>query len=226
MSKHMERDLEELHGDMLALAGAVEEAIFGTIRALQERDANLAHQVIAGDDPIDQQENRIEEECLKMLALHQPVAIDLRRITAVLKINTDLERMADLAVDIAERAVSLAALTPIPVPENPQRMTELSTSMVRQSLEAFIELDSHKARMVCRTDDEVDCYNADIIQELIRTMRSSPEMIEPALSLFSATRHLERIADHATNIAEDVIYLIEGEIVRHRPQALTEAERK
>jgi phosphate transport system protein len=97
--------------------------------------------------------------------------------------------------------------------------------MVRQSLEAFIELDSHKARMVCRTDDEVDCYNADIIQELIRTMRSSPEMIEPALSLFSATRHLERIADHATNIAEDVIYLIEGEIVRHRPQALTEAER-
>jgi phosphate transport system protein len=225
MSKHLERDLEELHRDILALAAAVEEAIFIAIRALEERDASLARQVIAGDDPIDQQEIRIEEECLKMLAMHQPVAIDLRRITAVLMINKNLERMADLAVDIAKRAMSLAALPPIPVPENLQRMTELSTNMVRQSLEAFIELDSQKARTVCRTDDEVDRYNAEIIQELIRTMYSSPEMIEPALSLFSATRHLERIAGHATNIAEDVIYLIEGEIVRHRPQALAELGR-
>src|SRR6516225_9199347 len=127
MSKHLERDLEELHRDILALAGAVEEAIFGAIRALQERDASLAHEVIAGDDPIDQQENRIEEECLKMLALHQPVAVDLRRITAVLKINTDLERMADLAADIAERAVALARPPLIPVPADLQRMTDLTT---------------------------------------------------------------------------------------------------
>jgi phosphate transport system protein len=226
MSKHLERDLDDLHRDILGLAGAVEEAICKAIRALQERDAALARQVIAGDDAIDEQDNRIEEECLKMLALHQPVAVDLRRITAVLKINTDLERMADLAVDIAERALRLTELPPIPIPERLQRMTDLTTSMVRQSLEAFINLDTHQARTVCRNDDEVDQYNAKIIQELIRSMRSSPDMIEPALSLFSATRHLERIADHATNIAEDVIYLVEGEIVRHHPEALRVAEGK
>ena len=220
MSKHLERDLDELHRDILELAGAVEEAICKAIQALQERDADLARQVIAGDDAIDQQDNRIEEECLKMLALHQPVAVDLRRITAVLKINTDLERMADLAVDIAERALRLAELSPIAIPEKLQRMTDLTIGMVRRSLAAFVSLDTREARTVCRLDDEVDRYNAEIIRELIHTMRSSPETIEPALSLFSATRHLERIADHATNIAEDVVYLVEGEIVRHRPEAV------
>ncbi len=224
MSKHLERDLEELHQDILALAGAVEEAIYSAIRALQGRDVNLARKVIKGDDLIDQQENRIEEECLKMLALHQPVAADLRRIAAVLKINTDLERMADLAVDIAERALCLAELPSLPIPEKLQHMTDLTTGMVRQSLEAFVKQDTREARTVCRLDDEVDRYNAEIIRELIQAMRSSPEMIEPALSLFSATRHLERIADHATNIAEDVIYLVEGEIVRHRPEAILAGE--
>ena len=222
MSKHLERDLEDLHRDILDLATTVEEAICTAIRALQERDADLARQVIAGDDAIDKQDNRIEEECLKMLALHQPVAVDLRRITAVLKINTDLERMADLAVDIAERALRLAELPTIQVPEKLLRMTELTTGMVRQSLDAFIQLNAGEARRVCRLDDEVDRYNAEIIQELIGTMRSSKDMIEPALSLFSATRHLERIADHATNIAEDVIYQVEGEIVRHHPEAFQE----
>jgi phosphate transport system protein len=222
MSKHLERDLEELHQDILELAAAVEEAICKAIRALQEGDADLARQVIAGDDAIDRQDNRIEEECLKMLALHQPVAGDLRRIAAVLKINTDLERMADLAVDIAERALRLAELPSIPIPEKLQHMTDLTTSMVRRSLAAFINLDTHEARAVCRLDDEVDRSNVEIIQVLLQAMRSSPEMIEPALSLFSATRHLERIADHATNIAEDVIYLVEGEIVRHRPEAIKE----
>jgi len=220
MSKHLERDLEDLHRDILAQAGAVDEAIRGAIRALQERDVNMARQVITGDDLIDEQENRIEQECLKMLALHQPVAADLRRITAVLKINTDLERMADLAVDIAERALCIAELPPASIPDKLQRMTDLTIGMVHQSLEAFVKQDTRDARTVCRRDDEVDRYNVEIIRELILTMRSSPEMVEPALSLFSATRHLERIADHATNIAEDVIYLVEGEIVRHRPEAL------
>jgi phosphate transport system protein len=222
LSKHLERDLEGLHRDILDLATTVEEAICKAIQALQERDADLARQVIAGDDAIDQQDNRIEEECLKMLALHQPVAGDLRRIAAVLKINSDLERMADLAVDIGKRALRLAELSPIAIPEKLQRMTDLTIGMVRRSLAAFVSLDTREARTVCRLDDEVDRYNAEIIRELIHTMRSSPEMIEPALSLFSATRHLERIADHATNIAEDVIYLVEGEIVRHRPEALRE----
>jgi phosphate transport system protein len=190
---------------------------------LQEREVNPAEQVIAGEDQIDQEENHIEEECLKILALHQPVAVDLRRIAAALKINTDLERMADLAEDIAQRALHLARLPAMAVPEKLQNMTDLTTTMVRQSLDAFVNLDTREARRVCRLDDDVDRYNTEIIHELVETMRQSPEAVEPALSLFSATRHLERIADHATNIAEDVIYLVEGTIIRHHPEAV-EAE--
>ena len=220
MSKHLERDLDNLQRDILALAASVEDAIHKSIRALQDRDASLARQVIAGDTAIDEEENHIEEECLKLLALHQPVARDLRRITAALKINSELERMADLAEDIAERALHLSQLTSIPMPFKLQRMTDLTTSMVRQSLDAFVNLDVRLAKLVCRLDDEVDSYNHDIIEELIEIMQQSPGMVEPGLSFFSATRHLERIADHATNIAEDVIYLVEGEIVRHRPSAV------
>jgi phosphate transport system protein len=219
MSKHLERDLESLQRDILALAASVEEAIHKSIRALQQRDAKLAREVIDGDNQIDQEENQVEEECLKILALHQPVAVDLRRITAALMINVDLERMADLAEDIAERALTLVHPPFIPVPSKLQRMTDLTGSMVRQALDAFVNLDLRLARLVWRLDDEVDSLNNDIIADLIKSMQSSPELVVPGLSLFSATRHLERIADHATNIAEDVIYLVEGEIVRHRPAA-------
>jgi phosphate transport system protein len=224
MSKHLERDLDDLQRDILSMAAAVEGAIHKAIRALQGREVKLALEVIAGDSEIDQEENQVEEECLKMLALHQPVAIDLRRITAALKINTDLERMADLAEDIAERAVQLARPPHIPIPDDLQRMTDLTTSMVRQSLDSFVTLDAKLARWVCRLDDEVDRYNREIIEEVVRTMQEAPELVPSGLSLFSATRHLERIADHATNVAEDVIYLVEGEIVRHRPAAVN-AER-
>jgi phosphate transport system protein len=217
MSKHLERDLAGLQRDLITLASSVEEAIHKAIKALETRHPALAQQVIEGDRQIDLDENHVEEECLKMLALHQPVAIDLRRITAALKINAELERMGDLAEDIAERAIHLAQLPPVATPSKLQRMTDLTTTMVRQSLDAFANLDVRLARMVCRLDDEVDRYNNDIIDELIRVMRSSPDAVEAGLSLFSATRHLERIADHATNIAEDVVYLAEGEIIRHRP---------
>src|SRR5438094_2841561 len=142
MAKHVQRDLENLQRDLLALAASVEEAIHKAIRALQEREIPLAELVIVGDTQIDQEENHIEEECLKILALHQPVAVDLRRIAAALKINTDLERMADLAEDIAERALHLAGLPAIPIPEKLQRMTDLTTTMVRQSLDSFVNLDS------------------------------------------------------------------------------------
>src|SRR5947209_1811869 len=221
MSKHLQRDLENLQADLLALAASVEEAVHEAITALQNRNPELAQQVIDGDSKIDQEENHIEEECLKILALHQPVAVDLRRIAAALKINTDLERMADVAEDIAERALHLAQLPPIPIPEKLQHMTNLTTQMVRQSLDCFVNLDTRQARVVCQMDDEVDHYNKEIIDELLVAMRESAEMVEPGLSLFSATRHLERIADHATNIAEDVVYLVEGEIIRHRPVEVT-----
>lgn len=220
MSKHLERDLDNLQKDLLALAASVEEAIHKAIKALQQRDVALAQEVIDGDNQIDQEENHVEEECLKILALHQPVAVDLRRIAAVLMINTDLERMADLAEDIAERAVALARLPHIPIPNDLQRMTDLTSSMVGQALNAFVNLDTRQARVVCRLDDEVDRLNKSIIDDLIRLMQRSPDMVEPGLSFFSATRHLERIADHATNVAEDVIYLAEGSIVRHRPAAV------
>jgi phosphate transport system protein len=220
MSKHLQRDLDNLQRDILALASLVEVNVHKAIRALRERDTHLAREVITGEAQIDDEENLIDEECLKLLALHQPVAIDLRRVTAAMMIVVDLERMGDLAEEIAERALQLARPPLFPIPEKLQRMTDLTTTMVRQSLDAFVNLDVHLARVVHRLDDEVDSYNAQIIQELIGTMKTSPDLIEAGLSLFSATRHLERIADHATNIAEDVIYLVEGEIVRHRPNAL------
>jgi phosphate transport system protein len=222
MSKHLERDLENLQRDILGMGAAVEEAVYKAIRALQDRDADLARDVVDGDADIDAAENRVEEDCLKILALHQPVAIDLRRVAAVLAINVDLERMADLAVDIAERAEVLAKPPFIAIPDRLQRMTDLATLMVRMCLDAFVQLDAVQARKVVRLDDEVDRLNADVIAEIIETMRESADAIEPALSLFSAVRHLERIADHATNVAEDVIYLVEGEIVHHRPEAVRE----
>src|SRR3984957_9475464 len=142
MSKPPERDLDPLQRDILTLAASVEEAIYKSIRSLQKREVALAHQVIDGDTTIDTQENHVEEECLKLLALHQPVAIDLRRVAAILKINTDLERMADLAVDIAERALALPPPPYIPVPDDLGRMTDLTATMVRQSLDAFVHLDT------------------------------------------------------------------------------------
>lgn len=220
MAIHLQRDLEKLQQELIALAASVEDAIQKAIRALSKRDAALAQEVIDGDPEIDREENQLEEECLKILALHQPVAVDLRRIAAALKINTDLERMADLAEDIAERVMHLAQFTPLTIPVRLRGMADLTTTMVRQSLDAFVNLDAGLARRVCRLDDEVDHYNAEIIEEVVEMMEQSPTMIRPGLSLFSAIRHLERIADHATNIAEDVVYLVEGIIIRHQPNAV------
>jgi phosphate transport system protein len=216
MAKHLLRDLDNLRRDLLALASLVEETVHKATHALQTHDKRLAREVIAADEQIDLEENQLNEECLKILALHQPVAIDLRRIAAAMMITTDLERMGDLAEEIAERALDLANPPYLPIPSKLQRMTDLTTMMVRQSLDAFVNLNKEQAQAVLRMDDEVDRYNVEIIQEVMQAMKSSPALIEAGLSMFSATRHLERIADHATNIAEDVLYLIEGEIVRHR----------
>jgi phosphate transport system protein len=225
MAKHLHRDLDNLQRDILTLAGLVEGSIQKAIEALQKRDVRLANDVIAGDPQIDNEENHIEEECLKILALHQPVAVDLRRITAAMMINIDLERMGDLAEEIAERVLEMAKLPMFPIPDKLQNMTDLTTMMVRQSLDSFVNLNTPQARSVMRMDDEVDRYNEEIIQEVLSLMKTSPTLIEPGLSLFSATRHLERIADHATNIAEDVVYLAEGEIIRHKPYTTDDTDR-
>jgi phosphate transport system protein len=214
--KHLERDLEHLHRHILALSASVEETIDKAGRALRERRRDLADQVLAGDDDIDRRDVEIEEECLKMLALHQPVAIDLRRIATVLKINSDLERIGDLAANIAERAKFLIDHPEFPIPSKLERMIELSTTMVRGALDAFVNLDAKAARRIWGLDDEVDRYNREIIEELYQSMKRDAEAIPAAMHCFSASRHVERIADHATNIAEDVIYLVEGEIARHK----------
>jgi phosphate transport system protein len=223
MRIHLDCDLSNLHRDLLGQASAVEKAVVDAIHALQEGNATLAKQVIASDDAIDETENRIEDECLKIIALHQPVATDLRRIAAILKINADLERMADLATEICQRALRLTELKPIGMPIRLQQMADLTTSAMSMSVESFIEMNTQLARRACRMDDQIDEANCEIIRDLIEMMKKMPELIEPALSLFSATRHLERIADHATNIAEDVIYIAEGRIVRHHPELLAVA---
>src|SRR5437660_725572 len=146
MAKHLARDLEGLQRQILTLAGRVEEAVYNATQALQTRDADLAQEVVAGDAAVDVQENLIQEECLKILALHQPVAVDLRRIAAVFSITTDLERIGDLAVDIAERAAALVAFPRPALPEKVHRLTDLVTSMVRQALDAFVHHDSKQAR--------------------------------------------------------------------------------
>jgi phosphate transport system protein len=206
------------------LASTVEQTVEKAIRALFDQDAPLARTLMEGDAPIDLEETQIEEECLKILALHQPVAGDLRRVAAILKINSDLERMADLAANIAERAYALSQGPPIPIPAVFRQMTDMTNTLVRDSLDAFVNLNATLAKRVCRLDDEVDRYNREIIEEVSRYMRQSGEHVDAGLHLFSAARQLERIADHATNIAEDVVYLVEGKIIRHHPEAILTAE--
>jgi phosphate transport system protein len=221
MRECLKRGLEQLKVDLLALAASVEESVHEAIRALRQRDLGLARKVIAGDDAIDRTENKIHQECLRLLALHQPVAGDLRRVTASMSITTDLERMGDLASAMAGRAVALADQAPLRVPARLEVMAGLVTAMVRRSVDAFGRLDAPLARSVCRADDEVDQLNVEIINELIDAMKARAEAVEPGLSLFSVVRQLERIADHATNIAEGVVYLVEGEILRHHPETLS-----
>ena len=220
MTKHMQRDQERLQAIVLKMAGCVEGAIYAAIRALKDRDPDAAGGVIAGDTEIDLLENEVFEECLKILALHQPVAVDLRRTTAVMLISTDLERMGDLAVGIAERAVELSAPPHFPIPERLAHMTAATTDMVRKALDAFVQRNPAAARHVIHLDDTVDDDNRHIIAGIVERMKQSPELVEPGIAMFSVIRHLERIADHATAVAEDVIYLVEGEIVRHHPEAI------
>jgi len=215
MSKHLERDLEALEREILAQSSLVEEMIAKSCRALLDRRVDLSSEVFEGEQQIDVREVKIEEECLKILALHQPVAVDLRRTATVLKINTELERIADLAVNIAERTNSLSDYIDFEIPGKVERMAVKATDMVHDALDAFVELDVELAREVCRRDEEVDVLNREVIDELSDAVRDQPTLIEPALHAFSISRHIERIADCATNIAEDVIYLVEGEIARH-----------
>ncbi len=219
MSKHLEREIENLKKLVLALSATVEDNVYKAVRALTERNSALAEQVIVSDDrDIDQTEIVIEEECLKVLALHQPVAGDLRLIIAILKINNDLERMGDLAVNIAERAQFLASRERPDFPIDLPLMAEKTKAMLRKSLDALMNRDAKLAREVLVADDEVDAMNREMYIRIQDAIRRKPDQLESLIHLLSCSRHLERIADHATNIAEDVIYMVEGVIVRHHAE--------
>ena len=205
----------------MTMSVMVEELVKRAVEQLTSPDLDSAKLLAEEDDQIDQWDVRIEETCLKILALHQPVAGDLRRIATVLKISNELERVADLGVDIAERAIGLMKGPVITNPETLPEMMRIAVKMLNQSIDAYVRLDSDLARDVFATDHHVDSLQSQIIAQLLGVMRAQHDFVEPALHLFSATRHIERIADHATNIAEDVIYLVEGAIVRHQHQVMS-----
>ena len=210
------REIDKLKKDVIGLSVVVEDSVTKAVVAVDKRDADLANEVISADADIDRAEVDLEEECLKILALHQPVAKDLRFIVAILKINNDLERIGDLAVNVAQRALYLADHKRVETPPILERMADMTRTMLRKSLEALIGADGTLAREVLTLDDEVDSWHRDMFKLIQDRIKEQPEGVAGHLQVLSVSRHLERIADLATNIAEDVIYLIEGEIVRHQ----------
>lgn len=218
MPKHLQREIENLKKKLLALGAKVETSVREATLSIEKLDADLAQKIIDNDINIDNTEVEIEEDCLKILALHQPVAVDLRFIVAVLKINNDLERIGDLAVNIAERAVFLAGQSKVNISIDLVDMAHNAQSMLKKSIDALINHDAKLAHKVCVSDDIVDQMNRQMYLNVQEAILKNPEQITPLIHLLSASRHLERIADHTTNIAEDVIYMIEGQIVRHRTE--------
>ncbi len=218
MTVHMQKEIENLKTKLLTLCAAVEKSLCLAVQSVEERDAVLARGVISDDVHIDQMEVDIEEECLKILALHQPVAIDLRFIITALKINNDLERIGDLAVNIAERSEFLAGQEPIGVPFDFDAMAEKTQWMVTESIDSLVDMDCRRAYQVCAADDEVDAVNRKMYKQVGVSIVAHPRWTQGLLHLLSISRHLERVADHATNIAEDVIYMVEGRIVRHKAE--------
>lgn len=217
MTKHFIRAIDNIKKEILSLSTLVEERLNRAMRATRTLDGVLAQSIIDADTEIDQREVEIEEECLKILALHQPVAIDLRFIVAVLKINNDLERIGDLSVNIASRALALSKENKIDAPLDLLNLiAEKTQELLKKSLHSLIELNTEMAREVCLADEEIDEIYKEMYQVTQRNIENSPHNTKQLINYLSVSRNLERIADHATNIAEDVIYMIEGEIIRHR----------
>ena len=218
--RHFEEQLDDLRKRLLAMSGLVESAIYRSVLALIEKDEDQANLVFQNESRINQMEIEIDEQATRLLALDQPVAADLRFITATIKINSNLERMGDLAVNIAERALSLmhepVLSTVIDVPH----MANLVESMVRKALDAFVQRDAELARSILLSDDAVDEMRNVIYRKLVSYMQQDPRSVPQGVDLIFVARSLERIADHATNIAEEVVYLVEGEQIRHRTQDL------
>jgi phosphate transport system protein len=215
MAVHLQKEIDKLKKQIVLLAGTVEKRVADAVKSIDQRDSQLAQVVKDTDQVIDQTEVEVEEECLKILALYQPVAMDLRFIVAVLKINSDLERIGDEAVNIAGRSLNINAYPKIDINFDLKTLALKVMAMLKGSLDALVNMDAAMAHNVIDSDDEIDETVRVLFQQVKNEIRRQPEKIDYIIEYMRINRHLERIADHATNIAEDIVYMIEGKIVRH-----------
>jgi phosphate transport system protein len=213
--RHFQDELEQLKTRLLEMGGIAEEQVRTAVKGLVDRDHALIDQVLVGDDPLNSLHIEIDSRCFTLLALYQPMAADLRTIVAAVKINTDLERVGDLAVNIAEAARRYVAHAPVKKLIDIPRMASIAQTMLRDALDAFVRRDTELAQQVLNEDDRLDSLKTQIFRELLTYMLQDPGTIEPALDLILISRHLERIGDHATNVAEDVIFIVSAKDVRH-----------
>ncbi len=216
MTKHLRHDLETLEKRLLLLGARVEDAVRKSVLALRKGRKDLAEEVIRGDIEIDREEVSLEDLCLKILALHHPVANDLRFVTAILKINNDLERIGDLASNVSKRSIALPQPTENPPPAELENLLENTVLMLREALDAFVQSDVRLARKVLAHDERVNTAYRAIVDGTIAQLKAQTIDVDAAILYMNAAKNLERIADHATNIAEDVVYIVEGEIIRHK----------
>jgi phosphate transport system protein len=212
---HFQEELDQLKARLLEMGGMAEERLRTAVRALVERNGELVDDVLTGDTAINQFHIEIDSRCVKLLALHQPMAVDLRVILSAVKINTDLERVGDLAVNIAEAAMRYLSHAPVKELIDIPRMADIAHGMLRDALDAFVRRDVQLAQQVLDADDTLDALKTQVFRELLTYMLQDPQKIEPSLDLILVSRHLERIGDHATNIAEDVIFMVSAKDVRH-----------
>jgi phosphate transport system protein len=221
MQRHFDEELKELHKEILKMGVMVQETIFKSIEALKNRDKAMAQEVINTDSKIDELELLIDEKCIDLIACHQPMAGDLRFLTTGMKINAELERIADLAVDISQRVLSLVDKPLIKPLVDIPKLSAIAQGMVRDAIDAFVKRDVELAKKVMRSDAEADKLRNLVADELVNDyMAKDTKTVDRAVPLLLIARHLERICDHTTNIAEDVIYMVEGKVVKHHPEEL------
>ncbi len=213
--RHFQEELEQLKSRLLEMGGLAEEQVRLAVKGLVERDRDLIDRVLVGDEPLNALHIEIDSRCFTLLALHQPMAVDLRAIVAAVKINTDLERVGDLAINIAEAGRQYSSHPPVKKLIDIPRMATIAQRMLRDALDAFVRRDTGLAQAVLNEDDALDALKTQIFRELLTYMLQDPGTIEPALDLILISRHLERIGDHATNVAEDVIFMVSAKDVRH-----------
>ena len=215
--RHFQEELEVLQGRLLEMGGLAEERVRTAVQGLVARDAASIGKVLKGDEPVNRFHIELDNRCFRLLALHQPMAVDLRTIVAAVKINTDLERVGDLAVNIAEASIRYITHPPVKKLIDIPRMGVLAQTMLRDALDSYVKRDTGLAEKVLNEDDELDGLKTQVFRELLTYMIQDPSTVEPALDLILISRHLERIGDHATNVAEDVIFMVSALDVRHHP---------